>query len=183
MQVHIPASWAKQGYGVPDVCARHGVAAKRRRVDISVQPSSVWLFLLVGVIFFFLVRVFLAKTLRLPAWPVCDRCVRRRRTVFAVSAAVVLLGVAAFAAPFVVDDLGPDLLGIGMLLMIAGLIVLAWAPWATVVGVKADEALTWVTVVAVHPAFEAQFAPFRAGLQEQLQREQLEREQFSARAA
>lgn len=171
MKVHIPASWAVEGYGVPDVCARHGRSAVAvGRVDIVVHPLWTWLFLFIGVITFFLVRLFTGKKLVLPEWPFCDRCLRQRKRVLIVSAVLVLLGLAAIVRQFVVRDMGSSTSPIGVLLIVAGLIALAFTSWTEIAGVKADYDLDWVIVTGAHRKFKEKFAPFQAQLEEHLRR-------------
>jgi hypothetical protein len=167
--MHVPASWAVRGYGVPDVCVRHGLAAAPRRVGVTVYPAWTWIFLAVGVVPFVLVRYLAGKTIVLPAWPVCDRCRRRRLTALAVSGVLVVLGLVAMVAPFLADGLGPVVIMLGLFSFSAGLIAVAWTPWSRALGVRVDEQLVWLTIAHVHPEFQARFAPFEAKLQAQLQ--------------
>jgi hypothetical protein len=159
MKVHIPASSAAQGHGVPDVCGRHGRSAVAvGRVDIVVHPLWTWLFLFIGVITFFLVRLFTAKKLVLPEWPFCDQCLRKRKSALMVSAVLVLLGLAAIVIQILAHETRADMSAISVLLVVAGLIAFGFTSWTEIAGVKTDYDLEWVTVTGAHPKFAARSA-------------------------
>jgi hypothetical protein len=162
----IPAGWAAAGYGVPDVCARHGEpAVQRRKVSFSTRPPGwSYVLILVGVLLFVIVAVAMRKTVVAPAWPFCARCTelrsRRLKTGLGLlgAAVVVLIGSIAAAAVVTSDDtVGATILIVGDLLflagLVAGLIVVGQSSWrAVATGVLSPDGL-WVGVLSPSQAF------------------------------
>jgi hypothetical protein len=91
--VNIPAEWVPMGYGVPDVCAWHGLPAVRRQRVRLISRPPLWAlpFLLGGVLLYLVIAYSVRKTATAPAWPFCAQCVGRRQRLRL--AALILSGV------------------------------------------------------------------------------------------
>src|SRR5262249_37873116 len=93
----IPAGWVEAGYGVPDVCARHGEpAAERPGLGIiSRPPQWSYILILLGFLIFLIVVLAMRRKVTAPAWPFCAQCVQRRKRFLLVGWPLFLIGVAA----------------------------------------------------------------------------------------
>jgi hypothetical protein len=162
MTRRVPSSWVSSGHGTPDVCARHGKPATRRyRLSlVSSPPDWSWLFLIGGVLIFFIVRAVTRKTVEARMWPFCEQCGRLRikQLVLGWSVAVggaaliVWLGTAAYSAPGDVQAAA-----IGVTLVVAGVLFgLTFTGWQGITRAKVSQDGMWVTFRKPHPAFEAQ---------------------------
>jgi hypothetical protein len=102
MTVDLPAQAVIAG-AVPEVCARHGQPATRRRRTVfrSHTPKWTYLLLLFGVLPFAIVAFALQRQVKAPSWPFCPDCGRLRTRRVLLGIGLVLLavaGVIAFAA-------------------------------------------------------------------------------------
>jgi hypothetical protein len=162
----IPAGWAAAGYGLPDVCVRHGEpAVERRKVSFSSRPPAWSYFLiLVGVLLFVIVALAMRKTVVAPAWPFCARCKelrsRRLKTGLGLLGAAVaaLIGSTVVAATVPGDDtVGATILIAGYLLflagLVAGLIVVEQSSWRAVATAVLSPDGRWIGVPSPSQAF------------------------------
>lgn len=161
MDTSVPAWRMVQGLGVPAVCALHGRPVGRGRpVWLNAYPSWVWVFVLLGLLPYFLARAATRRTLTIQSWPVCDRCVRRRVVLRAASIAVVVAGLIIHALPLMpAEPLGPRWIAVGLLVSAAGVLSMNWSTWGAVMKARTTGDLSIVTFTAPHPGFAAQLAP------------------------
>ena len=164
MRLEIPVPWVIQGYGVPTVCARHGLPETRRgRMDIVSQaPGWTYAMIPLGWFPFWLARAVTKKTIVARAWPFCGRCISQRWiAVVATSLVVGAGGVAALAGLAFIDSREPwafwAAVG-GIAVAIVGLGATRWAQWAGIAKAVVNSEVTWVRVRSPHPRFEEQFA-------------------------
>ena len=79
--LYLPAPMAASGYGLPEVCQRHGrPAVARQRITFQSRPP-VWTYILIflGFLLFVIVALVLRKKIVAAAWPVCDACLATRK--------------------------------------------------------------------------------------------------------
>jgi hypothetical protein len=95
-EIAIPVRLATSGYAMPDVCARHGMAATHSRPTTLVSRPPGWSYLLLpaGLLLFWIVCGALRRIVTVPAWPFCDGCRRRRTGLIVAGTAVLVAGTA-----------------------------------------------------------------------------------------
>src|SRR5262245_18572614 len=76
----LPVSWAVAGYGIPNVCPRHGLPPVRlvKAKFESRPPLWTYLFLLAGGLPYLIVAVAVTKNIKVRQWPECGKCVSLR---------------------------------------------------------------------------------------------------------
>ncbi|MGW5667369.1 hypothetical protein [Micromonospora sp. NPDC003776] len=126
MTVDLPAHAVTAG-AVPEICARHGQPATRKRKTVfrSYTPKWAYILLLFGVLPFAIVAAVLQKRVKAPTWPFCADCGRLRTRRLLTGTGLVLLavvGAVALSALMPSNDAsaGPIVL-VFVLLVIAGL--------------------------------------------------------------
>lgn len=126
MTVDLPAHAVTAG-AVPEICARHGQPATRRRKTVfrSYTPKWAYILLLFGVLPFAIVAAVLQKRVKAPSWPFCADCgrLRTRRLLIGIGLVVLaVVGAVALSALMPSNDAsaGPIVL-VFVLLVIAGL--------------------------------------------------------------
>ena len=168
MTVDLPAPAVTAG-AVPEVCARHGEPAVRRRRTVfrSHTPAWVYILLLFGVLPFAIAAAALQKRVKAPAWPFCSECgrLRTRRLLMGIGLLVLAVaGVAAAAALMPPNDssAGPIVL-VFALLLIAGLGVASTASSTSIASGYASKDGHTVHVRRAHQRFAEQSAALLPG--------------------
>ena len=126
--VTLSAARLRSAATLPGLCALHGRDATHRVTARFVSGPEPWSYvlLLVGGLPFVIMYLVLRRTLVAPAWPVCDACLGRMRTVGRVGWAMLAGGGVAF-----VGGLSAGIAGYpyaGGYTMFAGLGVLVISP-------------------------------------------------------
>jgi hypothetical protein len=120
----LPANWVNVGYGVPNVCARHGEPAVRRAKTQFVSKPPSWALPLVvfGGIVYFIVVMAVRKTITVQTWPFCERCrgLKLRLLLGGLGALLVGIVLLIIASGLMADD---AFAGIGALLILAPLVL------------------------------------------------------------
>ncbi len=162
MSAQLPANWVAAGYGVPDVCARHGEPAQeRKRVRfVSKPPQWAYVLILLGAIVYLIVVSSLRKTVIAPAWPFCVRCREFRNRMLAIGLGVLALGIVLFIGSIALasssDAAGPiPALGVfvGLILLIAGIVVAGQASAPVVAGGQVSQDGAWLLLRRAHAGF------------------------------
>src|SRR6185436_15165607 len=99
-RAHIPSHWVAVGYGVPEVCTRHGQpAVERKKVTVVSRPPG-WSYalLLARAIPFAIVATAVRKTVKAPVWPFCPECKRIRTRNLLIGLGVFVGGIALIVA-------------------------------------------------------------------------------------
>jgi len=163
MTVDLPAPAVTAG-AVPEVCARHGEPAVRRRRTVfrSHTPPWVYILLLFGVFPFAIVAGVLQKRVKAPNWPFCAECRRlRTRRILLGIGLVVLAVVGAVATTTLMppndSNAGPFVL-VFVLLVIAGLGVASTAGSPSIASGYASKDGNTVHVRRAHQRFAEQVA-------------------------
>ena len=179
MRAVLPASWVAAGYGVPQVCSRHGelaVEGAKTRIH-SKPPGWAYILLALGALAFLIAVYSTRKTVVSPSWPFCDRCkVLRTRLLVAgvlgIAAGVILFcGGISFAMAVGEGAVGEEIqeadwlgtvLGVsvlvGICVLIAGAIVASRSTRAAVADARVSEDGVWVEVWKAHRGFCEQVA-------------------------
>ena len=75
MRVVLLADWVLAGYGVPQVCARHGQPAAGVKTQFrSRTPGWAYALLALGVVPYLVAFYATRKTIFAPSWPFCAQC-------------------------------------------------------------------------------------------------------------
>jgi hypothetical protein len=163
MTVDLPARAVTAG-AVPEVCARHGHPATRRRKTVfrSYTPKWAYLLILFGVLPFAIVAAALQKRVKAPSWPFCADCgrLRTRRLLIGIGLVVLAVaGVVALSALMPPNDssAGPMVL-VFVLLLIAGLGVASTAGSGPIASGYVSNDGTTVHVRRAHQRFAEQVA-------------------------
>ena len=168
MTVDIPAP-AVTGGAVPEVCARHGRPAARRRKTVfrSHTPRWVYLLLLFGVLPFAIVAVALQKRVKAPTWPFCADCGRMRTRRLLIGIGLVVLAVAAVVAVSALlppnDSSAGSIVLVFVLVLIAGLGVASTASSAPIASGYVSNDGNTVHLRRAHQRFAEQVAALLAG--------------------
>jgi hypothetical protein len=144
--VYLPAGMVTSGWGIPPVCVRHGRPAAAHRKISFVSRSPWWTFLLIllSVLVALLVMLALRKRVTAPSWPVCDECLRQRRTRLTTMAGLLVGGpvVASLALPVVSSPDSDMTLLVALtgwlVVPLVGLVVGSNAAWAQVLAANVD---------------------------------------------
>jgi MFS family permease len=168
MTVDLPAPAVTAG-AVPEVCARHGEPAVRRRKTVfrSHTPPWVYILLLFGVLPFAIVAGALQKRVKAPNWPFCSACGRRRIRRLLMGIGLVVLAVAGVVAATELmrpkgSSGGPVLL-VFVLLVLAGLAVASTASGTSIASGYASKDGNTVHVRHAHQRFAEQVAALFPG--------------------
>jgi hypothetical protein len=117
----LPAYWTNAGYGVPNVCARHGEPATRRTKTQFISKPPTWAIPLaiLGLIIYLIVVMAVRKTITVQNWPYCDQCRNLKLQRLLGGLGGLVLGILLFivGGGLTNDD---DTAGFGALLLIAG---------------------------------------------------------------
>ncbi|OLE25584.1 MAG: hypothetical protein AUG44_15615 [Actinobacteria bacterium 13_1_20CM_3_71_11] len=151
--VNIPAQWVAAGYGVPDICARHGLPATRRlRLRLISRPPG-WALplLIIGVVIYWIVVAALRQTVIAPAWPFCHECEQARKGLRRVGLTLVGLMLLSFVGGIVVigplhNEAGGPAFLLGLLLALAAIIVYGRANWVVASRARVSGDGQWVPV-------------------------------------
>jgi hypothetical protein len=161
----IPAAWVAHGYGVPNMCSRHGEPAIVRRpvTFISAPPPWSYPLFLLGVIPFLVVVAITRRSVTAAAWPFCVRCRRRRislitmgSVLFAWCVVELILAISlaasgrggSSAAAIVVA-----LLTTGMSVFISALIITLAGTYQLIAAAELSRKGAWVQLRHAHPEF------------------------------
>ncbi|WP_157437466.1 hypothetical protein [Actinoplanes subtropicus] len=144
------------------MCARHGepaVARKRVKFGSGVSPWS-YLLVLLGVVGLVILAVLIGanrKRAVATAWPFCRRCLGRHATMLYSGAGLIVGGGAlgVVSASISEEAISPGLLW-GILILIAGAIMLAQSGWSVVAGGRVIDDGQTVEFRRAHDAFVAQ---------------------------
>jgi MFS family permease len=168
MTVDLPAPAVTAG-AVPEVCARHGEPAVRRRKTVfrSRTPAWVFILLLFGVLPFAIAAAALQKRVKAPAWPFCAECGRLRTRRILMGIGLVALAVVGAVAtttlmPQNESSAGPFVLAF-VLLVIAGLGVASTASSTSIASGYASKDGHTVHVRRAHQRFAEQSAALLPG--------------------
>jgi hypothetical protein len=168
MTVDLPAQAVTAG-AVPEVCARHGQPATRRRKTVfrSYTPKWVYILLLFGVLPFAIVAAVLQKRVKAPTWPFCADCGRlRTRRLFIGVGLVVLAVVGAVALSALMapnDSTAGSIVLVFVLLLIAGLGVASTAANGPIASGYVSNDGSTVHVRRAHDRFAEQVAALQPG--------------------
>lgn len=158
----LPAGWVAAGYGIPDVCARHGeLPVQQRKLQIiSRPPPWSYVLILLGAIIFLIVVLVTRKTVKAPHWPFCARCKQQRGRLLAIGltviglAAVAVVGAIALIGSVGSDSAAPGLVLLGaFVLLLAGIVVAARSAPVAVAGAQVSRDGAWILVERAHPHF------------------------------
>jgi hypothetical protein len=175
---YIPSAWVSAGYGVPDVCARHGEPSiERRPVKIrSSAPAWTYILILFGLVAFFIAVVAVRKTVMSPAWPFCTRCEQLRSQRIRIGLGLVgLYVVASIGLPVLGTALPNQSIGdaitvvgvlIGVASLIIGLVMLTLSRWSSIARAQLTQDGAWVLVPLPDPVFDAQILAAMASSQQ-----------------
>jgi hypothetical protein len=161
---NLPAHWVDAGYGIPAVCSRHGRPATRRVAARFVSRPSPWAYplIVISLLVYAIVAWATRKAVVAKGWPFCARCgvVRVLRfltgsAVFAVGVAAILLMQPPMASDSDLSLTGGLILVTGLILFLAGIIIMAGSGWAAVARATVTRDGAWVTVRRPHPEFDA----------------------------
>jgi hypothetical protein len=163
MATVMSAWWVQHGYGIPDVCSRHGRPEIRRgRMVIESKPPG-WTYATIpaGLLIFAVLRAVLRKAIVTPAWPFCERCGRRRTIAIAIASTIVAAGVATMVAGFQSsdEDVVAVYFGAGLVIALTGYVGFHWATPAAIAGVRLTGDGQHVTLKRASAAFEARLIP------------------------
>lgn len=168
MTLDLPARAVTAG-AVPEVCARHGQPAARRRKTVfrSHTPRWVYILLLFGVLPFAIVAAALQKRVKAPTWPFCADCGRLRTRRLLIGIGLVVLAVAAVVAVSALmppndSSAGPIVL-VFVLLLIAGLGIASTASSAPIASGYVSNDGNTVHVRRAHQRFAEQVAALLPG--------------------
>jgi hypothetical protein len=169
----IPSSWVAAGYGVPDVCSRHGQpAVERKKVTIISRPPA-WSYFLIlaGVIIFAIVAMAIRKTVKAPAWPFCEQCRRLRSRLLGIGFGILALAVLGFVGSTVLasseDTAGVGVLGVllAFLALVASMIVLGRSTAQSIANAQVTQDGNWVLLTNASPAFAGRVSSAMANAQ------------------
>lgn len=161
----LPAAWVSRGYGIPDVCSRHGQPATyRRRIVIESSPPG-WTYATIpaGLLIFGILRAVFRKAIVAPAWPFCDRCRRRRIIAIAIAGGIVAAGLATIVAGFQSTDTDVifAVFCAGLLVILLGYAGLHWARPAAIADAQLTRDGQFVTLSHASQRFTAQLTAGR----------------------
>jgi hypothetical protein len=157
--MQMPASWVSGGFGIPDVCSRHGEPPTRRRRMVIESRAPGWTYATIpaGLLLFWILRAVFRKAIVTPAWPFCDRCRRRRAVAMVIASAIVALGFATMAVGFGSPD--SDVVGrmfaAGLVIAMLGYVGFHWATLAAIAGVRLTQDGQHVLLKSPSPTFAA----------------------------
>jgi hypothetical protein len=165
-ETQIPAVLVASGYGVPEVCSRHGeVALDRRRTRfISRPPQWSYVLVLAGLVVWLVVVVALRKTVVAAAWPFCARCRALRTRLLTIGLATVAVGIVAVVGSIALTasdpsghsaaaQAGPFGLLVGLVVLLVGAAVAGRGGTPAIANAFVSGDGRWLGVRKAHPAF------------------------------
>jgi hypothetical protein len=160
MATLMTALWVRNGFGIPDVCSRHGqpLAYRRRMVIESSPPGWTYATIPAGLLIFGILRAVFRKAIVTPAWPFCDRCRRRRAVAIAIAGAIVAAGLVTIVVGFQSSDADVTfgMFGVGLAIALLGYVGFHWTTPAAIAGARLTQDGLHVTLKRASPAFVAQ---------------------------
>jgi hypothetical protein len=195
VNAQIPANWVAAGYGVPDVCSRHGEPAlDRKRVRFISRPPQ-WSYVLIvfGALIFVIVAAAMRKTVWAPAWPFCARCREYRKRMAGIGLGIVGLSVVMFVGSIAIGSANSDsdtagsLAAFGVLLaivaFIAGLAVAVRAASPAVAGGQVSQDGAWLLLPRAHEEFARRLQAVQSGAPQQQYQQQAPQQQYQPQQA
>jgi hypothetical protein len=164
----IPSAWVAQGYGIPDVCSRHGaVAVQRKRVTfVSTPPGWSYPLLLFGIIPFMVVAALTRKSVTAAGWPFCARCKQTRTVLLGIGFALLVLCIVGLTVSIALASGGPagarsgpgvlGVLAIVMLAFVGGLLFVLAGTYQFLANAHVSRDGMWVQIARAHPRFAQQ---------------------------
>lgn len=168
MRTVLPANWVAAGYGVPQVCSRHGEPAVREPVGLQSRPPG-WSYglLLLGALPFLIVLLATRKTVAAPSWPFCARCKALRIRLLVIGplaavggCAVTVVGAGVAGGHGQGRVIGAPLIVLGVLVMVTGVVGAVLSGSGPLARAQVTRDGAWVEVLKPERRFAEQAAAF-----------------------